>query len=373
MRIAVVGAGLAGLAAAAGFVRRGHDVTVFEQADSLRASGLAFNLAPNGTSLLPDLGVPAGRLPGEPYSRIVLRVGGREVATVRLPAFGTPHVTVERADLLTALADTLPAGTIQFGNRCTDAWALAASHELVVAADGTHSVLREAVTRQPRHRWRWTVWQASTRAVAPLLPADAGVCVIRPGFFSGIFRLPDGRVTWFAEQAGIGPPNGTEFLAELAADPDPLLRSVAQATTPEQWIQWSAADMWPPAVSHRANIVLIGDAAHAMLPTIGQGACQALEDGVALAAALAAPGSLDQALRRYQQARIRRVRVMTTLARTAAMARRPGAARRMLSAAGTARLFALAGGPVMRWVARPDTRLADAAAPPGSRGLAQAD
>src|SRR5262249_17513904 len=134
VRIAVAGAGLAGLAAAAGFTRRGHDVIVYEQADSLRVSGLAFNLAPNATSLLSGLGVPADRLPGEPYSRLVLRGGGREVATVRLPAWGQPHVTAERADVLTALADTLPPGTIQYGRRCTDAQALASSHDLVVVA-----------------------------------------------------------------------------------------------------------------------------------------------------------------------------------------------------------------------------------------------
>jgi FAD-dependent urate hydroxylase len=362
VRIAVAGAGLAGLAAAAGFLRRGHEVTVFEQADTLRASGLAFNLAPNATSLLRALGVPADRLPGEPYSRIVLRGGGREVASVRLPAWGTPHVTVERADVLTALADTLPPGTIKYGRRCTDPEALATSHDLLVVADGTHSILREAVTRQPRHRWRWTVWQACTTAEIPL-PPGAGICVVRPGFFSGIFRLPGGRITWFAEQPGRAPGTGSEFLAELAADADPVLGAVARATNPEQWTEWSAADMWPPTKLHRGNIVLAGDAAHAMLPTIGQGACQSLEDGVALALAVAEAGGLDRALRHYERARVRRVRLMTALARTSAVARRPGAAGRMLSAAATARFFGLTGGPVMRWVARPDARLAGAGSP----------
>ena len=357
MRIAVAGAGLAGLAAAAGFTRRGHDVIVYEQANSLRANGLAFNLSPNATSLLPGLGVPADRLPGEPYSRLVLRGGGREVATVRLPAWGQPHVTAERADVLSALAGTLPPGTIRYGRRCTDAQALASAHDLVVVADGTHSVLRQSVTCQPGRRWTWAVWQACMDADIPLLPPDAGVCVVRPGFFSGIFRLPGGRVTWFAEQPGRASGTGREFLTELAADADPVLRGAARATTPGQWTEWSAADMWPPAVLHRGNIVLAGDAAHAMLPTIGQGACQAVEDGVALAAVLAEPGDLDRALRQYERARVRRVRLMTTLARTSAVARRPGAAGQMLSAVGTARLLALTGGPVLRRVARPDARL----------------
>ena len=253
MRIAIAGAGLAGLAAAAAFTRRGHDVTVYEQADSLRASGLAVNIWSNATSLLPALGVPADRVP---------------------------------------------------------------------------------------------------------LPADACVNVVRPGFFSGIFRLPAGRVTRFAEQPGRALGTCDEFLTELAADADPVLRAVARATAPGQWTEWSAADMWPPAVQYRGNIVLAGDAAHAALPTIGQGACQSLEDGVALAAAVAEVGDLDQALRRYEQARVRRVRLITTLARTSALARRPGAVSRMLSATATARVFALTGGPVLRRLARPDAALA---------------
>ena len=116
--------------------------------------------------------------------------------------------------------------------------------------------------------------------------------------------------------------------------------------------------MWPPAVLHRGNIVLAGDAAHAMLPTIGQDACQSVEDGVALATVLAEPGDLDRALRQYERARVRRVRLMATLARTSAVARRPGAAGWMLSAAGTVRLLALTGGPVLPRVGRPDAQLA---------------
>jgi 2-polyprenyl-6-methoxyphenol hydroxylase-like FAD-dependent oxidoreductase len=76
MRIAIVGAGLAGLATAAAFTRAGHDVTVFEQADGLRASGLAINLWSNATSLLPAFGIPADRIPGEPFSRMVWRASG---------------------------------------------------------------------------------------------------------------------------------------------------------------------------------------------------------------------------------------------------------------------------------------------------------
>jgi FAD-dependent urate hydroxylase len=355
MQIAVVGAGIAGLAAAAAFSRSGHDVAVYEQADSLRASGLAINLWSNATSLLPALGVPADRIPGQPFSRMVLRSTGREVRTVALPPRGLPHVTVERADLLTALADTLPPGVIRYGSRCSDAPELAARHDLVVAADGTHSALRNAVSGPPRGRRTWTVWQATVSAEIPQLPTDACVSVVRPGFFSGIFPLPDGRITWFAEQPGRPAGTGHELLRNLAADPDPVLRAAAGATAAGQWTEWSVADLWPAGRMHRGNVVLIGDAAHAVLPTVGQGACQSVADGPALAAAVTAEPDLDQALRRYARERIRRLRLITSMSRVTAVARRTGAARHVLPEAAIAHFMAAAGGPVLRYLTRPES------------------
>ncbi len=88
MHMAIVGAGLAGLATAAAFSRAGHEVKVFEQADGLRADGLAINLWSNATSLLPAFGIPAPRIPGEPFSRMLLRASGREAASMDLPGPG---------------------------------------------------------------------------------------------------------------------------------------------------------------------------------------------------------------------------------------------------------------------------------------------
>ncbi len=184
MDIAIVGAGLAGLATAAAFSRAGHEVRVFEQSAGLRADGLAINLWSNATSLLPGFGIPASRVPGEPFARMLLRAAGRQAASMELPPQGLPHVNVERGELLSALATALPSDAITYGVRCTDAAALASDHELVVVADGAGSALRQAVTRPPRRRWTWTVWQACITASLPEIPAGAGVSVIRPGLFA---------------------------------------------------------------------------------------------------------------------------------------------------------------------------------------------
>jgi 2-polyprenyl-6-methoxyphenol hydroxylase-like FAD-dependent oxidoreductase len=104
---------------------------------------------------------------------------------------------------------------------------------------------------------------------------------------------------------------------------------------------------------HRGNVVLAGDAAHAMLPTIGQGACQSLEDAAALAAAVAAEDTLDRALQRYEAVRVPRVRRIVALARAGAVSRRPSAASCAMPPAAAARMMALSGGPVLRRITRP--------------------
>lgn len=192
MRVAIAGAGLAGLATAAALSRAGHEIRVLEQADGLRASGLAINLWSNATTLLPGFGIPCDHLPGEPFSRMLMRTAGRDAACVELPPAGRPHVTVERAELLSALADVLPAGTVRYGARCDDVSDLAAAYDLVVVADGVHSTLRAAVADPLRRRWQWTVWQASAEADLPEVPPGACSAVVRPGFYSGIFRLAAG-------------------------------------------------------------------------------------------------------------------------------------------------------------------------------------
>ena len=353
MRIAIVGAGLAGLGSAAALVRAGHRVSVFEQADELRARGLAITLWSNATSLLPELGVPAGDVPGEPFERMLLRAGGDDVAAIDLTARGLPHVGVERAAILTALARTLPAGTGRYGARRDDARALAAEYDLVIVADGQNSALADAVAAPPRRRWTWTVWQACVTVDLPEVPPGSGASVPCPGTFVGIWRLAGDRVTWFVEQPGRANGSGADLLARMRDDPDPVVRRLAAATAPDQWVEWRAQDRWPRRTLHRGNVVLVGDAAHATLPTLGQGACQAIEDAAVLARTFAVEDTVEGALRRYERIRVPRVRRVVAMSRVGALGRRPNPMTRAMPEGAAARQMARAGGPMLRRMSRP--------------------
>ncbi|HXT92980.1 MAG TPA: FAD-dependent monooxygenase, partial [Trebonia sp.] len=155
------------------------------------------------------------------------------------------------------------------------------------------------------------------------------------------------------EQPDRKPGDGKQLLQDLQGDADPLIQAVARATSDREWVEWQARDTWPPRTLHRSNVVLAGDAAHAMLPTLGQGACQSIEDAAVLAKAVAAADTIDEALRRYESARVPRLRRIITLTRAGAMGRRSNAASRALPAATVARLTALSGGPMLRRITRP--------------------
>jgi 2-polyprenyl-6-methoxyphenol hydroxylase-like FAD-dependent oxidoreductase len=294
---------------------------------------------------------------------MLVRAAGRQIGVMDLAPAGLAHVTVERAEVLTALAGVLPPRSVSYGVRCEDVGELAGDHDLVVIADGAHSLLREAVAPTSGRRWRWTVWQACVTADLPELPAGAGLGVMRRGMFVGIFRLGGGRLTWFVELPGRNPGNREQLFCELSQDQDPVLRTLAAATPVQRWAQWHAVDIWPRRSLSRGNVVLVGDAAHAMLAPATQGAGQALEDAVVLAGALSAEPGVGQALRRYESLRLARVRRMVAMGRVGTLARPSNPLMRAIPLVMYARLIALFGGPTLRRHTRPAIHLPEGRQP----------
>lgn len=312
--VVVVGGGVGGLATALALRPEGRPVRVLERGARLDGGGAGLVLSPNAQRCLRALGVEeATRSRATVLTRtVVRRPDGRALARVDLDARGAsgPLLSVVRADLVEVLAAALDPGVVELGHEVADVVGLDA--ELVVGADGIWSVVRATmdVDVRPTHRG-YTAW----RALVPPGPdlAEPGTLVETWGRGErfGVVPAPGG---WTYVYACVNTAEGEPGAADLAElrrrfarwhAPIPALLS---AIEPGTLLRHDVHDLPPGRTPlHRGRFVLVGDAAHAMEPNLGQGAGLALEDAVVLAHALAAAPSLDSALAGYARARAPRV------------------------------------------------------------------
>jgi salicylate hydroxylase len=326
-RIAVVGAGVAGLAIATLLRRRGVRCDLYEQTPALAAVGAGIQLGPNGVRILRRLGIgPALADRGVAARAIEVRRWDDGARLARVPhgadceaAYGAPYYLIHRADLQRALVDALPGGGLGLGRRVvgvtdrTDHAELALADgsrvraDAVVGADGVHSVVREAVLADERRFAGCAVYRG-------LVPAD-----VVPSFVDDprvLFWLGPGRhVTYYpiasrrtvhvsavfsTDEPEDRPADRAELAAAFAgwhAD----VREVLAA--PPSVTRWGLFDRDFPDRYRSGRLALVGDAAHPMLPYLSQGASQALEDAVTLADCVTGAEDVDAALSRYERAR----------------------------------------------------------------------
>jgi salicylate hydroxylase len=334
-RIAVLGAGIGGLTAAAALLRQGFDVDVYEQAGELREAGVGLHLGSNGSRVLHRLGL-AGELDRSGVRPAALEVrafdDGRVFTRQPMgPAWeaehGAPYYTVQRADLLRLLATLVPERHLHLGRRCTgfaeDADGVRLSFErgpdagadVLVGADGVHSVVRRAVAgpRPPL--------SSGTAAYRGVVPFDELPRLARDTMF--VWAGPVSRLLAYPVDAGRlltfvavlpeegdaaeswSAPGDVRTVSEALEGWEPAVREIVAAIGTVG--RWALRDRAPLDRWSTARVTLLGDAAHPMLPHHGQGANQAIEDAAALALCLGqAPRGAhwsERALRRYELVR----------------------------------------------------------------------
>ncbi len=343
LRIAVVGGGIGGAAAARALLQRGFEVDLFEQAAKLAEVGAGVAVAPNGVRMLRRLGCGAAvdRWGSRWTDTAFCRPDGEFVAPMLVHADGESleFYGVHRADLLDMLLDGIPSERLHPGHRCVgfmqDAHHAAVhfqngtsvTADVVIAADGIHSALQPFVVppAKPIHSgcsaYRGTIPSSSVgwpSGQARLWMGEGKHFLVYPLRGNQLITYVGFVPTTEAMRESWSAPGDPHDLAEAFAGWDPVITKIIAeiATT----FTWGLYDREPLPRWTNGRLTLLGDAAHPMLPHEGQGANQAIEDAVALATLLEHFGDdCDAALSTYQ--RVRQVRT----ARMQQQSRRAGA------------------------------------------------
>jgi salicylate hydroxylase len=347
--VGIVGGGIGGLTAALSLLQRGIDVHVYEQTPVLSEVGAGVNVSPNASRVLHGLGLAKelARTGVQPLAwhqrrwddgRTLLR---SPLAEPLEATFGFPHYQMHRADLLSALADQVPADRVHLGHRLTGLVdhgdhveasfenGARAEVDVLVGADGIRSLVREIMFGPESPRFTGC---AAYRGLVPVdrlrkrgLEIEVSSTVwMGPGRHFVHYFVSGGSLVNFVaiiEQdtwTGESWTDRGQVADALAAYEGwhPQVRAIIEAV--DETFIWALFDRTPLERWSAGRVTLLGDACHAMLPFMAQGAAQAIEDGAALATCLAdaGPGDAAAALRRYAAVRIPRASRLQAMSMT---------------------------------------------------------
>jgi len=343
-RVAIIGGGLGGLTAAAFLQREGIDVHVYEQAPKLEEVGAGINLDTNATRVLKLLGLDKELMKfAVPLDKVwEFRQWNNGHVLYSEPFdsdFGSPHVVIHRGDLQNVLKSAISEESISLGHRCinieenndgveiTFENGITVEADVLIGADGPHSVVRNAVANPTPKRFRGAIY----RSLVPmeLVPPsqrvpDRTAWLGKRNFFmrypvSGgkLLNIAAGvsRSKWDHSSSTVEA-KVDDFLAEFADWDEDVQVMIKACPNTKLWALYDMPqlDRWS---SNR--ITLLGDAAHFMLPYLGQGAAQAMEDAVVLSGYLKdikKGNHVSELLTRYERMRKPRASMVQMMAST---------------------------------------------------------
>jgi salicylate hydroxylase len=340
LQVAIVGGGIGGLSAALALRVRGLKVAIFEQAVELREIGAGISIHANAALLLQRIGLTDSiKKIGVPIAGLLLRTSAGEPIDFAARAPGIQTYNVHRAEFRKLLCDAQPDGALHLGHRLSRAiesdgcvqltFANGATVEtdLVIGADGIHSVLQREIGLKthpssegimayrgliPSTRLSWAkdiggkmrMWLGKGRSFL-CYPVSSGRLMNMVAFVPTNLE---------SEESWTAPGDLNMLAAEYAGWDDPVLETIGAL---DQTFRWGIYDR--PALPYWSvgRMTLLGDAAHPMVPHLGQGAAQAIEDGFTLAVLLedAKRQDVPRRLKAYERLRLERTSQIQIMAR----------------------------------------------------------
>lgn len=337
-KIIIIGCGIGGAAAALSLRKSGFDVRVFERAPMISEVGAGIGLLPNAMRALMSLGIEqAVRANGQTFSVAELYgLNEHKLHTLHLAELAGHRaplgVVIHRSTLLSTILQALPPNTVVTNTQCVNIEQTKEGvtvhfkngrqefADILIGADGIYSVIRHMLFSSTKVRY---AGQTCFRGIAHYQIPDREIIreVQGAGIRSSAMAIDRERVYWWAamnaEQGEkLEPKKQRERLLKHFKNWPFAIAESIEATLPENIVQNDLVDRHPLHTWTKGHTTLLGDAAHPMLPNLGQGACMALEDAVVLAAALRAYRHDHQkALAAYERARISRTTMITNLSR----------------------------------------------------------
>ena len=332
----IIGGGIGGLTTAIALRRKGLEAAVYERAPDIREVGAGLTLWANAVKALGKLGLAdAVKAAGAPGMGGSIRTSKGDVLSSLTSEelerrYGAANLGIHRADLQRILLDRLGEDVVHLGATCSgfsqdeDGVTVrfedgrAARGDVLIGADGIHSTVREGLFGKEKPRYSgYTAWRGVVNVPDASQRANAAFETWGCGQRFGHVTIGQGRVYWFAVRntrpGETDAPQGRQAeVRRLFADWHAPIPALIEATDEAAILRNDIYDREPLKRWTEGRVTLLGDAAHAMTPNLGQGACQAIEDAVVLANRLAERDGAAQALLAYEMARIQRANLIVT-------------------------------------------------------------
>jgi 2-polyprenyl-6-methoxyphenol hydroxylase-like FAD-dependent oxidoreductase len=330
MKITIIGGGIAGLTTALALRKLGFDFELFERAKQLNEVGAGIWMQPNALKVLDWLGL------GDLVRESGTMLNQVDITNAQLIPFkktkqevvqddsGNKIVALHRATLQKILFEAIPMKNINLGHEFKSLEQIEhqviisigereVRSDLVIGADGINSKVREIIFPNTSKRFSGqTCWRGISDIRLPNEFQNAGIESWGKKVRFGFSQVTENQVYWFAvsnaSQNGIDNVNTLKTeLTNRFIDFNPLVTSIIENTKAEKIIRNDISDLKRLDKWHKDDVVLVGDAAHATTPNMGQGAGQGIEDAYYLANILAKHNQLEEALNLFESNRREKV------------------------------------------------------------------